>query len=373
MNARIAAVLVVLLAVLGGGALLIHQQQRAEQASNLEMLGQPLLKGLQAAEVAAIRIVEPGATLTLALRDGRWKLAERGGFPADFAEVRDFVLKAIELKIGQSEPIGEADRARLALNEPGKDGAGALIEFQDAAGKPLARLLVGKKHFKRQPENPETAPGDGRFVMRADDPGSAYVIADPLEQASARSALWIDKAGYAAEKVKTLEVRFADGGGWRIERQSENAEWTLTGAKPGEKLEVTRANAASYMMGQGSLADLAPAQLKPAESGLDQPTLVTATTFDGLTYTLRVGNKAGEHYTVRLAVEGVLRKKRAAGKSESAEDQASRDREFAERVKKIEERLPREKALADYVLLVPVSKLEDVLKPRAEMLERKNP
>ncbi len=373
MNARIAAILVVLLAVLGGGALLIHQQQRAQQASNVDTLGQPLLKDLQAAEVAAIRIVEPGATLTLTLKDGRWRLRERDGFPADFAKVRDFVLKAIELKIGQSEPLGEADRARLALNEPGKEGAGTLLEFQNADGKSLARLIVGKKHFKREPENPRTARGDGRFVMLAQSPATAFVIADPLEQASAKSALWLDKSGYAAEKVKTLEVRFADGNGWRIERPGDNAEWKLIGARPGEKLEVTRANAASYMMGQGSLADIASAEVKPAEAGLDKPTLVTATTFDGLAYKLRVGKKVGDNYYVRLTVEGAPTKERAAEKNESAEDTARRDQEFAERLKRIEERLARDRALADHLLLVPSSTLEDILRPRAEMLERKRP
>jgi len=38
--------------------------------------------------------------------------------------VREFVLKAIELKVGQSEPIGEKDRARLNL-----DASGTQIEF----------------------------------------------------------------------------------------------------------------------------------------------------------------------------------------------------------------------------------------------------
>lgn len=373
MNARIAAFLVVLLAVLGGGALLIYQQRGAQQASNVETLGQPLFAGLQAAEVTAIRIVDPGATLTIALKDERWTLAERGGFPADFAKVRDFVLKAIELKVGQSEPIGEADRARLALNEPGKDGAGALLEFQGAEGKTLARLLVGRKHFKREPENPDKASGDGRFVMRPDNPKTAIVVADPLAQASAKSALWIDKTAYSAERVKTLELRFPDGGGWRVERQGDNADWKLVGAKPAEKLDVTRANAAAYMMSQGSLADVAPADTKAADTGLDKPTLVTATTFDGLGYTLRVGKKTGDDYYVRTAIDGAPHRERVPEEKESAEVKARRDREFAERLKKIEERLPREKALADYVLLVPASKLEDLLMPRAEMLEKKKP
>ena len=116
------------------------------------VLGQPLLKGLSAADVAAIRIAGPEGALTLARKDDRWIVAEHGDFPADYAKVRAFVLKAGELKIGQSEPIGEPDRARLALVAPGDDAKGGksetrgtLVEFQSAAGKPLAGVIVGAK------------------------------------------------------------------------------------------------------------------------------------------------------------------------------------------------------------------------------------
>jgi hypothetical protein len=42
-----------------------------------------------------------------------------------------------------------------------------------------------------------------------------------------------------------------------------------------------------------------------------------------------------------------------------------------ERLKKINERLPREKALAAFTLLIPKSKLDDVVKKRAELLAKK--
>jgi hypothetical protein len=49
-----------------------------------------------------------------------------------------------------------------------------------------------------------------------------------------------------------------------------------------------------------------------------------------------------------------------------------KDEKDAERLKKVEERLPREKLLSQYVLLMPKSKLEDTLKKRPEMLEQKD-
>jgi hypothetical protein len=346
MNARLVAILVVLLVVLGGGALLYQYQERSQRPGNSDTLGRPLLKDLKAAEVAAIRIVEPKATLTVRQKDERWVLAERADFPADVAKVRDFVVQALSLKVGQSEPIGDKDRARLNLDE-----SGTQVEFAGADGKALAKLVVGKKYFKREVDNPEKARADGRFVALPGEPKMVYVVSDPLAQATARSSEWIDKTSFKVEKVKTLEVRYPEGGGYRIERDGDNADWRLAGARPDEKLEVTKANAASYSLGLLELADVAPQGLT-----LEQPVSIQASTFDGLSYAIKVGKLQGENYPVSFSSSGTARK----------------DEKDAERIKKMEERLPREKLLSSYVLLIPKSKLEDTLKKRAEMLEKKD-
>ncbi len=192
--------------------------------------------------------------------------------------------------------------------------------------------------------------------MLPDRPGTVYVVADPLTQASARSADWIDRTAFQVEKVKTLEVRYADGSGWRVERAADNADWKLAGAKPGEKLEVTKANAATYSLGLLELADVAPKEAK--DTGLDSPTLLNATTLDGLDYAIKVGALQGDNYYVTFQVSGEPQK------------DAGEDKERAERIKKLEERLPREKRLSGYVLLIPKSKLADTLKKRDELLAK---
>jgi len=351
-NARVVAVLVVLLAALGGGALLVRQQSESQRPADAASLGQPLFKGLQAAAVAAVAIRQPKGAITIEKKGERWVIAELDGFPADYDKLRDFVLKAIALKVGQSEPIGEKDRARLLL-----DAGGTLIELRGADGKPLARLTAGKKYFKAEPENPERAIGDGRYVALPGEEKRLIVIADPLTQASAKTADWISKAGFEVEKIKTLELRAADGSAWQIERSGDNADWKLAGARGDEKLEVSKANAAAYTFGRIELADAAPKGLKPEDAGLDKPTVVTATTLDGLTYTLKVGKLEGENHYASIAVAG-------EPKPEGQDAEA--------RLKKISERLPREKALAQYVVLVSKSKLEDILKKRADLLAKKD-
>jgi len=352
MNARIAAVLVLLLAVLGGGALLVRQQGAAHKPPASGTLGQPLLKGLKAAEVASIVIREPKATLTIARKGEQWSLAERSGFPADFDKVREFVLKALELKVGQTEPIGEKDRARLQL-----DDSGTLVQFLGADGKPLVSLIAGRKYFKTEPEKPATARGDGRFVLLPGEEKTVYIVADPLAQASAKSADWIARPGFAAEGVKSLDYRPVAGEGWKIERSGDNADWKLSPIRAGEKLEVIKANSASYSLNNVELADVAAKDLKPAETGLDKPITLVATTFDALTYTIRLGKLVGDNYHAQLAVAG---------------EPKPQGKDAVERLKRINERLPREKALGEHILLIAKSKFDDILKPRAALLERKD-
>lgn len=383
MNKQFLVILGVLVVMLGGGALVVFKQGESARPAVTSQLGQPLLKGLKASEVASISIREPRQSLTLAKKDGRWTIAEKNGFAADLDRVTDLVVKAIELKAGQVEPIGEKDRARLTLAEPGKgegadkkDGVAVAVTFKAADGKILAELLVGKKYFKKEPEGDASkAQGDGRFVMLPSDPRQVYTVAEPLRQATADSGQWVSKEGFGVERVKSLEVKPAEGAdGYRIERATDGIDWKLdraaVGQSAGQKLDVSRANAASYSLNKLEIEDLAAAD---AETGLDKPTLITATTFDGLTYTLRVGKTDKDKTFVKVEVDGAAKRESTPPKDEKPEAREKREKAFDEELKKLEERVAREKTLKDYVLVVSSKKLGDTLKKRGELLEQKKP
>jgi hypothetical protein len=355
MSARAVLALIVLLVIVGGGALLYQRQQAAERPQNAALLGKPVFKDLRAADVAVVKISEPKSTLTVQRKEDGWVIRERQDFPADVAKVREFVLGLLELKVGQSAPLGDKDRSHLNL-----DDSATQVELDAQDGKPLGKLLVGKKYFRREVDNPDKAPADGRFVALPGEPGRALIVSDPLAQASTKSADWIDRTAFQVEKVKTLEVRMPDGSGWKIERDADNADWKLAGAKPGEKVDVGKANSASYSLSLLELADVAPPEAKQNTelTGLDKPTLISATTLDGLAYEIRVGKSEGDNDYVTFSSSGTL----VAPTSGKDED---------ERIKKLKARLPRDKRLSEYVLLIPKSRLEDTLKPRDELLEKK--
>jgi len=154
-----------------------------------------------------------------------------------------------------------------------------------------------------------------------------------------------------------MEVLLAGGERWKIERPGDNANWKLSPLRAGEKLDVIRANSASYSLNSVELADVAAPGAQAAETGLGKPSAtIIAVTFDGLTYNVILGRPAGDNYYATLAIAGEAK---ASGP------------DAAERGKKIAERLPRERALAAHTLLIAKSKFEDILKQRADLLEKK--
>jgi Domain of unknown function (DUF4340) len=372
MSARMLGILVAVLVVLGGVALWLQRVERASEAPAESMLGQPLLRGLHGADIATIRITAPDVKLTLRRDGARWVVAERDDFPADLAKVRDFVVQALALKVGQSDPIGAADRARLQLDEPSAaKGGGTLVEFAGADGKPLASMIVGGKYFKHTPDNPKTAKVDGRFVLRPAAKDTAIIVADPLEQAVADGAQWIDRHALAADDPVSIDVRHADGDHWRLERGADaSGPWKLLDAKPGEKLSETTVLSVAAAAGGLDIADVIAKDPERAAKDLAKPTVVTIVSRDGLTYTLEIGARADRNYYAVAAIKGDLANARKPVAGETAADAAARDKAFAARIAKVRARLPDAQTLAKHALLIPDTTLVDLTKKRADLLEK---
>ena len=377
MNKRAAAILAALLLLLGGAALFIYKSDQASRPATGARFGQLLLPDLKASEIASIVIREPAATLTLVKKEKTWGIAEKNGFPADLDKVTELVVKAIELKVGRAEAIGDKDRSRLSLLDPGKggtnvEGQATELTFKTGDGRMLAKLLLGKKYFKAEPDgDPGKAIGDGRFVMLSQDMQQVYLVSEPLRVVRADTAEWFSKNGFAIERVKRLEVKLAEGDGYRIERPTDGPDWKLDGAAGG-KLDNSRANSAAYSLNKVDIEDLAASD-KPEDNGLEKPALVKAMTLDGLSYTLRVGKLEKDRYPVRIEVEGTPQREFEERKDEKPDAKAARKKSFDEEMKQLEERVGREKALKDFTLLVPKTRLVEVLKKKSEMLQQPQP
>ena len=366
-------ILVAALAALAAAGAWIMQSQRTAWGPGDSRIGQRLVAGLKLEEVAEVALRDASATLTLVRRDGTWVIKERADFSADAERVRELLLKLVELKIVQAEPVAQAQRARLELAEPGAaagTGAGTLLELKDGTGKTMARLLLGKKVTARtaaEGPSPEQGVPTGRYVMPGTETGSVALVSDPLGAAEAKPDAWLSKDLIRAERVRTITASGPDcRQRFSLSRETESYDWKLAG---GGKPDLQKAQDALNPLQGMSLSDVVP---DSAATGLDRPIVIRAQTLDGVTYTLRVGSKTAEdRYFISISVNGELAAARTAGKSETAEEKEKQDKAFAENRARLLEKLEREKKLERWTYLVARTAVEPLLRERAQLLPQK--
>lgn len=366
-------ILVAALAAFAAAGAWIMKSQRTAWTPADSRIGSRLVAGLKLADVAQVALRDATASVALVRRDGAWVVKERADFPADPERVRELLLALIELKTVQTESVAQGQRERLELVEPGaKAGVGTLLELRDSAGKSMARLLLGKKVTARTAgggASPEQSVPTGRYVVSGTDTGNVALVSDPLEGAQAKPDAWLAKDLIRAERVGSVT---ATGPGGRprfsLSRATESYDWKLAG---GGKPDLQKAQDVVNSLQAMSLIDVV-SDPDAATAGLAQPIVVKAQTLDGVTYTLRVGNKtADDRYFVSISVGGEPATARAAAKSETADEKAKQDKAFVENRARLVGKLEQEKKLERWTYLVARTAVEPLLRERAQLLPEK--
>lgn len=370
MNRKQFLFLVLALAVLGGVGFAIFWQDIDAYKVSGAKIGAKLLPGLKVADVSQLELRDAKSQVTLVRKEKGWIVQERNGYPADFKAISDLIIKLSDLKVVQAESVGESLYARVQLLDPGKgEGAGTLVELKDAGGKTLASVVLGKVVLKKDPGNPLPIAQDGvpagRYVRVLGAKEQVVVVSDPLAGGEAQPGRWLDKDFFKAERVKTLTVA-AEGTPWKITRELEWGQWKFAGG--GGNLDASSAVGAVNALTQVTFNDVAIG-VKPEDEG--KPIVVTAETFDALTYTLRLAKrKTGESFLVNVSVVGEPPRERPAEKGEKAEEKERRDKDFVESRKRLEARVAREKALSAWTYVVEAKQVAPLLKPRDQMIRK---
>ncbi len=366
------AALVVLVAAGAGAA----WWKRSGYAVADARVGQRLLEGLKVDEVAQVDVADAQGTVTLVRGEGGWSVKERGGFPADIEPIRDLLVRLQELKVVQAEGLTDAIKPRLQLAAPGAgakpEETGTLVELKAGDGSAVAKLVLGKQAMKeaRTPGLGVAIPS-GRYVWVAGDPQRVSVVSEPFASVAAKPQGWLAKELMRLERPKSLTVTGPDGRArWSVSKDSEAGDWKLAGAG---KFNTGRAQDAASALYGLRIADAA-AGVSDAEAGLDKPTLVRATTFEGWTYEVRIGKPApgGRHY-VKTNVTGAVPEARTPAADEKPEDKEKNEKAFTERKDMLAAKLAREKAVAGPTVLVESASIAPLLRDRAALLAVEKP
>ncbi len=372
MKSKQLTILVLAALVLGGGGLLVLKNRQAEFAESKGNVGGVVLGTFDVNAVAGLRLTQGTNVVNITKAGDDWVVKERGGYPANFDEVRSFVRKLAELKVTQPVKVGAS---RLPMLELTKE-AGTLVEFLDKDGKALKSVTLGKQLSAAGGNDNSPFGGgggmpNGRYLQTGAGPETVVVVNDPLSSAKTDASEWIAKEFIKVEQPVSVVVAGTTATNrFSLVRTNEFADWTLADAQAGEDLDKNKLYSFNSLLSSPSFNDLV---LAPdlAKLGLDQPTKATIKTAGGFTYEVKLGVADGDNYPLQVSVSADLKKQREAGKDEKPEDKAKLDKEFADKLAKQEEKLKAEQAFAKWTYTVSKWTVDALLKGRGELLAEK--
>ena len=372
MNRKTFLILIGLLVVLGGaGAALFWQDLGTWRSSNTRIGFKPFEK-LPVNEVAQIRLYDGKGEATLALKDGRWTVKERGDYSASVQEIGNLLVKLPDLKVVQTENVGATLLPRLSLVAPAAnakadakaEGAGTQLELSDKSGNLIGSLLLGKIVVKIEPSplpiKQETPVG--RYVLSPGNP-TVLVMSDALKNADAKPDLWLAKEFFKVDRIRSLAAS-GDGASWKIARKEEYGQWKF--ADGGSELDPSKAVAAVNGLAGLAFSDVA---LDVKAENFDKPRTLVAETYDNLVYTIRIARKPGsDDYYLAVALSGEPARTRVLEKGEKPADKERLDKQFDDTLKKLDERVKFEKTHSAWTYVVPAKALEPLIRARGDLV-----
>ena len=345
-------------------------QMRQSSTWKGESSDRQIYSNLAVNDVTKVRVQAGKENLSLQTSGDGWQVAERYGYPADFAKIRELLRSIWELKYVRALEVGASQFGRLQLLPPGQgDQSGTEIDLLGSGDKKIATLILGKR-----PSSSESALGSGRVAFNPDKKDQVYLIEetfpnlDPLNPSN-----WINKQFIDTQKVRSV-VRDNVGNavGWKVSRKDEHADWELQDAAANESLEKENADPLSSL--SISLQDVRPENTPVNETGLQQPLVVQLETFEGFHYRLEIGGAGPEQtHFLRVKVSANLTETRTPQANETPEEKTKKDAEFTKQLEEWKIRLASEQKLENWVFLVSDWSLDPLLKARTDFVKKAAP
>jgi hypothetical protein len=292
--ATFAALAVVTAAVIGG-AYFATQERESGLAETFQATSlYPDLLG-RVNDVTYLRIAsQADGPLTMEKQGDLWGLAEKHGYPADFAKIRKTLVELASMEAIEPKTKKPENHADLAV-EPVEAAEGVIthsIHVTAKAGdESLADLLVGRTRPKDV--------GAGVFVRKADE--NQVWLASGSYQPNRRVIQWLDRniLNIDSRRVVNVSLQHADGDSFTVGKQTvESEDMSFLSPVP----EGKAPKATNEMNNMGNIMDfLILEDVRPvADLDWGGPDVVGLFhTYDGLLVTM-AAVKDGKHTWLRL-------------------------------------------------------------------------
>ena len=265
-------------------------------------MGGKLFADLPVNAVASVTISDSENSVTLVRGDKVWQVEARSGYPADFDELRELVIKLSRLKIGRSFAGSTESLARLSLMAPSAPDAstrGKQITLKDPSGKILADVIVG------QIRKTESGESGGQYLKKA-DADTVFLVDDNFRFLKTAPAQWLKKEILDINAVDVASVACYLGAHqapvYTLSRPEKGETALMTPVPPGRTADSAKIDQVFDALAPLSLDDVQAGDGKPPVAKPGQPYLVYDL-YDGRQISIFPHADGKDSFTLRVAVE----------------------------------------------------------------------
>lgn len=349
--------------------------------------GQTLLADFPAEKAASIEITGAEQSVTLALKDGKWTVAQRDGFPANSRNINDLLRTLAELKVAQGIEAGSSFAPRFGMDENSSnpEDRGITAVFKDASGKEFAKVSFGKNLDSAASASPFGGGATGRYVRNHADESGFYAVSEVFGILSDDPRSWLSDGFIKVEKIKGISLTKpgSDENEWELTRSDENSDFAFTEAFPGVKTDVAATSPLKSLFSFSRFDDVVPAAEVEKRASPEKLQKAVITTFEGFTYEITLqpakpaeakeGDQAplaADNYLMTVALEADLPKERKKPEVEKEEEAEAAQKAFDERLKALTENLEKTKALEGRTFEVSNFTVDALLKSRTDFMDK---
>jgi hypothetical protein len=284
------------LAILGGATVLfgilagLALFQRAEE-SGPQSEPQPLFPGLTARinDLGEIAVTTKTMSFHVRSTDQGWVVVEKNAFPADFSIIRTTAVGVASLETLSAMTATPELHARLGLGAPDAGGDAVRIALADRAGQPMADVLVSTTPQRPEPD------GRNRLYVRRSNENQSWLARTNL-MLRTELADWLAKnvVAITRDRIQSVTVTPTTGPAYTVSRASaDDVDYTLANMPAQRELSFPgSANSVALALVDFTFDDVAPA----GDIDFARAVQHSTKTFDGLTVTVRVADKDGQHW-----------------------------------------------------------------------------
>jgi len=361
------------------GAVLSVQQKSASKTRLEERFLFPELSE-HVNDVTKVHIEKAGKSATIEKTAAGWTLADRGGYPALIEKVKELVVRMASLEIEESKTAKKANHEQLGVawppaeaaegDEPSEIEAG-LVTLQDASGKDLASLVIGKSEWQGQKPKLYARRASEDQVYLCSVRGSQPLDANP----EAKS--WIEPKflELANDRVQTVTIEHHDGEKVSIARSAANhTQFALQNLAPGQEEKYQGiATGVAQTLGYGlTLEDVRP--VGQVDFTADPVARTTFRTVDGLVLTLDSA-RADEQVWIQVAARYEAPPEPVEPEKAEGEDEGQ---DPAEEIEEAKPDVPKEAAelnerLSPWAFAIPAYKTDSLTRRLKDLLAEPAP